>query len=101
MQVAEQAKALAKYTRLKVATITGGVTYDSHASTLAETQDIVVATPGRLMEYIEAERFDCRAIEWLVLDEADRMLDLALAQRLIDYQQNVAGVNKHCFSQRR
>ncbi|MGR5093379.1 ATP-dependent RNA helicase SrmB [Vibrio maritimus] len=76
MQVAEQATALAKYTRLKVATITGGVTYDSHASTLAETQDIVVATPGRLMEYIEAERFDCRAIEWLVLDEADRMLDL-------------------------
>ncbi|GAL32761.1 ATP-dependent RNA helicase SrmB [Vibrio maritimus] len=76
MQVAEQATALAKYTRLKVATITGGVTYDSHAATLAETQDIVVATPGRLMEYIEAERFDCRAIEWLVLDEADRMLDL-------------------------
>lgn len=76
MQVAEQTKALAKYSHLKVATITGGVTYDSHAETLAQTQDIVVATPGRLMEYIESERFDCRAIEWLVLDEADRMLDM-------------------------
>ncbi|SEF72554.1 ATP-dependent RNA helicase SrmB [Vibrio hangzhouensis] len=76
MQVAEQTRALAKYSRLKVATITGGVTYDSHAETLAQTQDIVVATPGRLMEYIESERFDCRAIEWLVLDEADRMLDM-------------------------
>ncbi|MCG9785865.1 ATP-dependent RNA helicase SrmB [Vibrio mediterranei] len=76
MQVAEHTKALAKHTRLKVATITGGVTYDTHADTLAQTQDIVVATPGRLMEYIESERFDCRAIEWLVLDEADRMLDL-------------------------
>jgi ATP-dependent RNA helicase SrmB len=76
MQVAEHTKALAKNTRLKVATIIGGVTYDTHADTLAQTQDIVVATPGRLMEYIESERFDCRAIEWLVLDEADRMLDL-------------------------
>lgn len=76
MQVADQTKALAKYSHLKVATITGGVTYDSHAETLAQTQDIVVATPGRLMEYIESERFDCRAIEWLVLDEADRMLDM-------------------------
>lgn len=36
----------------------------------------MVATPGRLLEYIDAERFDCRAIEWLILDEADRMLDM-------------------------
>ncbi|MFA0440205.1 ATP-dependent RNA helicase SrmB [Vibrio sp. 10N.286.49.C2] len=79
MQVAEHTKALAKNTHLKVATITGGVTYDTHADTLARTQDIVVATPGRLMEYIEAERFDCRAIEWLILDEADRMLDMGFA----------------------
>jgi ATP-dependent RNA helicase SrmB len=50
--------------------------YQEHAELLAATQDIVVATPGRLMEYIEAERFDCRAIEWLILDEADRMLDM-------------------------
>ncbi len=76
MQVAEQARALAKNTALKIITITGGVTYQDHADILAQTQDIVVATPGRLMEYIEAERFDCRAIEWLILDEADRMLDM-------------------------
>ncbi|WP_070972331.1 ATP-dependent RNA helicase SrmB [Vibrio sonorensis] len=76
MQVADQARALAKNTKLKVFTITGGVQYQEHADILANTQDIVVATPGRLMEYIEAERFDCRAIEWLILDEADRMLDM-------------------------
>ncbi len=76
MQVAEQARQLAKHTHLKVITITGGVQYQEHADDLAATQDIVVATPGRLMEYIEAERFDCRAIEWLILDEADRMLDM-------------------------
>jgi len=76
MQVADHARALAKNTNLKIFTITGGVMYQDHADILATTQDIVVATPGRLMEYIEAERFDCRAIEWLVLDEADRMLDM-------------------------
>ncbi|MGY5614849.1 ATP-dependent RNA helicase SrmB [Vibrio brasiliensis] len=76
MQVADQARALAKHTSLNIFTITGGVQYQEHADILATTQDIVVATPGRLMEYIESERFDCRAIEWLILDEADRMLDM-------------------------
>ncbi|MDN2480372.1 ATP-dependent RNA helicase SrmB [Vibrio agarivorans] len=76
MQVADQARALAKNTKLNIFTITGGVQYEEHADILKTTQDIVVATPGRLMEYINAERFDCRAIEWLILDEADRMLDM-------------------------
>jgi len=76
MQITDQARELAKYTALNIFTITGGVMYQEHADILGTTQDIVVATPGRLMEYIEAERFDCRAIEWLILDEADRMLDM-------------------------
>ncbi|EEX38293.1 ATP-dependent RNA helicase SrmB [Vibrio metschnikovii] len=76
MQITEQARQLAKHTRLNIFTITGGVQYQEHADILATTQDIVVATPGRLLEYINAERFDCRAIEWLILDEADRMLDM-------------------------
>ncbi|GEA60284.1 ATP-dependent RNA helicase SrmB [Vibrio comitans] len=76
MQITEQAKELAKHTNLNIFTITGGVMYQDHADILSTTQDIVVATPGRLMEYINAERFDCRAIEWLILDEADRMLDM-------------------------
>ncbi|MCG3863842.1 MULTISPECIES: ATP-dependent RNA helicase SrmB [unclassified Photobacterium] len=80
IQVADQARALAKHTTLKVFTITGGISYDEHAEMLGKTQDIVVATPGRLMEYIEAEKFDCRAIECLILDEADRMLDMGFGK---------------------
>lgn len=80
IQVADQARALAKHTMLKVFTITGGISYDEHAELLGKTQDIVVATPGRLMEYIEAEKFDCRAIECLILDEADRMLDMGFGK---------------------
>lgn len=79
MQVAEHTKQLAEHTNLKVFTITGGVQYQEHADILATSQDIVVATPGRLQEYIQSERFDCRAIEWLILDEADRMLDMGFA----------------------
>ncbi|OBT07308.1 ATP-dependent RNA helicase SrmB [Vibrio sp. UCD-FRSSP16_10] len=79
MQITEQARELAKHTNFNIFTITGGVMYQDHADILSTTQDIVVATPGRLMEYINAERFDCRAIEWLILDEADRMLDMGFA----------------------
>lgn len=80
MQVADQARALAKYTDLDIATITGGVAYMNHAEVFSKNQDIVVATTGRLLQYIKEENFDCRAVEMLILDEADRMLDMGFAQ---------------------
>ncbi|MBS9443339.1 ATP-dependent RNA helicase SrmB [Photorhabdus heterorhabditis] len=79
MQVADQAKELATHTHLDIATITGGVAYMNHAEVFSENQDIVVATTGRLLQYIKEENFDCRAIETLILDEADRMLDMGFA----------------------
>jgi ATP-dependent RNA helicase SrmB len=80
MQVAEQARELAAHTSLDIATITGGVAYMNHAEVFSENQDIVVATTGRLLQYIKEENFDCRAVETLILDEADRMLDMGFAQ---------------------
>ncbi len=76
LQIEEQAKALAEHTFLKVACIIGGVSEETQLPALEKTVDIVIATPGRLMQYIEDERFDSRDIEVLVLDEADRMLDM-------------------------
>ncbi|BBV64823.1 TPA: ATP-dependent RNA helicase SrmB [Kluyvera ascorbata] len=80
MQVADHARELAKNTHLDIATITGGVAYMNHAEVFSENQDIVVATTGRLLQYIKEENFDCRAVETLILDEADRMLDMGFAQ---------------------
>jgi len=80
MQVADQARELAKHTHLDIATITGGVAFMNHAEVFSENQDIVVATTGRLLQYIKEENFDCRAVETLILDEADRMLDMGFAQ---------------------
>ncbi|KGT92539.1 ATP-dependent RNA helicase SrmB [Erwinia typographi] len=80
MQVADQARDLAKHTHLDIATITGGVAFMNHAEVFSENQDVVVATTGRLLQYIKEENFDCRAVETLILDEADRMLDMGFAQ---------------------
>lgn len=79
-QIAEEAERLCKNTHLSVTTITGGVSYVNHAEIFSTNQDIVVATTGRLLQYIKEENFDCRAIEILILDEADRLLDMGFAQ---------------------
>lgn len=79
MQVADQAREFCQFTHHDVGTITGGVAYMNHAEVFSENQDIVVATTGRLLQYIKEENFDCRAVEILILDEADRMLDMGFA----------------------
>lgn len=80
MQVAEETEAFAEFTKLSIATITGGVAYQNHGEVFNSNQDIVVATPGRLMQYIKEENFDCRAVEILIFDEADRMLQMGFGQ---------------------
>jgi ATP-dependent RNA helicase SrmB len=92
MQVADQARELAAHTSLDIATITGGVAYMNHAEVFSENQDVVVATTGRLLQYIKEENFDCRAVETLILDEADRMLDMGFAQ---DIETISAAVLRH------
>lgn len=75
-QISEVAEQLVTGTDLIVGNIIGGVSYQEQEDFIMDTVDIVIATPGRLMEYIDSEAFDCREIETLVLDEADRMLDM-------------------------
>jgi ATP-dependent RNA helicase SrmB len=79
LQIHEQCELLTSRTHIKSGVITGGVNYGSHKELLTENLDMLIATPGRLMEYIESEQFDAREIEILVLDEADRMLDMGFS----------------------
>ncbi len=67
---------LGSYTRLTAAVITGGERYDRQIVALRKNPDILVATPGRLLELIERGEVDLSGLEILVLDEADRMLDM-------------------------
>lgn len=75
-QIFEVAQALTAFTDLKSGVVTGGINYGSHKEIFEKNNDILIATPGRLTEYMEAESFHCENVEILVLDEADRMLDM-------------------------
>ena len=75
-QIHEVAEALCSATDLKIGVITGGINYGSHKDILEKNNDILISTPGRLLEYMDAESFHCENVEILVLDEADRMLDM-------------------------
>jgi ATP-dependent RNA helicase SrmB len=75
-QIFEQIKILTQFTGLNVGVITGGINYGSHKETLEKNNDLLVATPGRLIEYMNEESFQADEVEVLVLDEADRMLDM-------------------------
>ncbi len=82
IQIGDDCQQLTELTKIKTGVITGGVNYGSHTDILNSTTDILVATPGRLLEYIENEQFDAREIEILVLDEADRMLDMGFIETI-------------------
>jgi ATP-dependent RNA helicase RhlE len=76
LQVEEQFVLFGKYSRLRSVTLYGGTGYDSQTGALRRGVDIIVATPGRLLDYIERKVVDLSGIEILVLDEADRLLDM-------------------------
>lgn len=75
-QVAEAFKEYAKYTDLKVALLYGGVGYGAQMEALKKGADIVIATPGRLMDHFYRATMRFGAVKTLVLDEVDRMLDM-------------------------
>jgi ATP-dependent RNA helicase SrmB len=80
MQVAEHARELAKIRIWISRPLPAAWLSMNHMEVFSENQDIVVATTGRLLQYIKEENFDCHAVETLILDEADRMLDMGFAQ---------------------
>ena len=75
-QVSTAATKYGKNMRLKVVSILGGMPYPLQNKLLSSPVDILVATPGRLIDHIERGRIDFSRLEMLVLDEADRMLDM-------------------------
>ena len=65
-----------RFAGIKVATIMGGVGYDQQRRAVADGADVVVATPGRLLDHLQSRAFTLARVDHLVLDEADRMLDM-------------------------
>jgi len=75
-QVEQNAREYGQHTKCKTAVIFGGVGINPQISKLRNGIDIVVATPGRLLDHLERRTIDLSFVEVLVLDEADRMLDM-------------------------
>ena len=83
MQIAEDAKALTKHTNLNVHTLVGGMDYDKQRRQLHnEFVDIMVATPGRMLDFRERKDVHLDTVEILVIDEADRMLDMGFIPQM-------------------
>ncbi len=76
VQIHKDATALGAHTGLKLAVVFGGTDYEKQRRTLTEGVDVLIGTPGRLIDYFKQHVFDLRHAQVLVLDEADRMFDL-------------------------
>jgi superfamily II DNA/RNA helicase len=87
-QVAEQVKLYAKYTQLRSTVVFGGMDMKPQTAELKKGVEVLVATPGRLLDHIEAKNCVLNQVEYVVLDEADRMLDIGFLpdlQRILSY----------------
>ena len=87
-QVAQQVKLYAKYTNLRSAVVFGGIDMKPQTAELKKGVEVLVATPGRLLDHIEAKNAVLNQVEYVVLDEADRMLDIGFLpdlQRILSY----------------
>ena len=81
-QIADNARGYGKFSRLSVATVFGGTSINKNRQDLSRGVDILVATPGRLIDLIEQGFLTLAMVEILVLDEADQMLDLGFIHAL-------------------
>jgi ATP-dependent RNA helicase RhlB len=76
VQIHHDAEILGRHTGFKQAVVFGGVDYDKQRRQLEDGVDVLIGTPGRLIDYFKQHVFDMRHAQVLVLDEADRMFDL-------------------------
>ena len=76
IQIEKDAQSLGEFSGLKIGVVYGGAGYVSQRTMLEEGLDILIGTPGRVIDYFKQRVFDLKALDVMVLDEADRMFDL-------------------------
>jgi len=79
-QIYEEALTLCRYADLKIAEVVGGVDYKRQAELLRRGTDVVICTPGRIIDYYKQGIFKTEGIKILVIDEADRLFDLGFTK---------------------
>ena len=76
IQIHKDAEQLGKYTPLKLGLVYGGTAYEQQREMLSAGVDVLIGTPGRLIDYFKQGLFNLKALQVVILDEADRMFDL-------------------------
>ncbi|KEA64717.1 ATP-dependent RNA helicase SrmB [Marinobacterium lacunae] len=82
-QVSATCEKLASFTRVNVLPVCGGENYQNQTAKIRKNPEIIVGTPGRIKEHIERNTIDFDDLEFLVLDEADRMLDMGFREEVL------------------
>lgn len=75
-QITDAVRKYSKFLRISSVSLMGGMPYRQQLKGLSRPLDIVIATPGRLLDHLQSRKVDLSGIEMLILDEADRMLDM-------------------------
>jgi superfamily II DNA/RNA helicase len=83
-QITEAASKYGKFLRFNIVSLVGGMPYRQQLRELSGQVDIIVATPGRLLDHMDNKKLDLSGIEMLILDEADRMLDMGFIDDVKD-----------------
>ncbi|KAF0122399.1 MAG: ATP-dependent RNA helicase RhlB, partial [bacterium] len=80
LQIYEDARILGRHTGLTLAQVVGGIDYYKQAETLRQGADIIICTPGRIIDYLKQGIFKTTGIKVVVIDEADRLFDLGFTK---------------------
>ena len=81
-QIDAEAKRLGQFTDFRIVPVFGGMDYQKQREALGESVDILIGTPGRLIDYLKQKVYSLRKTEFLVIDEADRMFDMGFISDL-------------------
>ena len=84
MQINQDIRQFSRFSKVTTGSIVGGMSYAPQLRMLRNRLDLLVATPGRLMDHMEQGKVDFSRLEMLVLDEADRMLDMGFIDAVKD-----------------
>ena len=87
LQTEKSFKKLSKFTSIKCGVVIGGEAFKYQIASLRKNPEVIIATPGRLVEHLDKGSIDFNDLEFLILDEADRMLDMGFTENM----QRIAG----------
>ena len=97
MQVSEEFEKIKKYLNLQMALLIGGVSFTEQETKLSKGVDVLVATPGRLLDHIERGKVIIKDVKFLIIDEADRMLDMGFIPDIIKINKLLPKIRQTLF----